>query len=677
MKISIVGNVLKDVYLNLDTRTENFETDRHGVRWLDIAFSTSEHHFFNRTATLAGAAISFEVFAKMGLTPSVIGAKLRFEDGGVISDSLASTYRYILVAHDALKSDATPSSDSAVSYFVPSEFATTSFTAPNSPVDYLYIDRSANLSRQTIEKIVAYLDISSETKLALYLQDPDDPEFRPLIDRADLIFLEDTPSNPHSPRHLTASAATASMSDPTTSDTPENHQNDASTSVDATSERTQRISLQKAALTNFSPDKLIHLSESRLRAGSLTRTITPDRIDLQTHLSVFSIAAATILAAYAQGQPLESALDLAVANVENSRLNATLPLEELQNIAKNTFIPLSHDKELELIAANMMLSGKGILAADESGGSIQKKFAQMNIPDTYQNRRDYRNIFFTTPHLSEYVNGVILFDETTKQTADNGQNFVDYLTSLRIIPGVKVDQGLENLPGTEENYTKGLDGLDARLKEYYNHGLRFAKWRAAFTVKLDQAGKVLTPSDPAITENCRILADYALACQKAGLVPIVEPELVYDGYYSVDQAAELTGHILDILFAKLEAEGVNLKACILKVNMVLAGKQFGIASTPVEVGKQTARVLKQHVPHDLAGVVFLSGGQTVEQATQNLAEIIKNGPFPWPLTFSFARALQDPALEAWRGDNANTDAAQKAFLARLKANAEALLAVDF
>lgn len=639
MKISIVGSVLKDVYLNLDTRTEHFETDRTGVRWLDIAFSTSEHHFFNRTATLAGAAISFEVLSKMGLSTSVIDAKLRLEDDGLTCDTLASAYRYILVAQ-AASSASDPNTtpvDAAVSYFVPSEFAATTFTAPDEPVDYLYIDRSANLSRATIAKIVAYLDISSDTKLALYLQHPDDPEFRPLIDRAALIFLEDTPSHPRRP------AAPVSLT----------------------------------SVADIPPDKIVHLSDSELRAGNLVRSITPDRIDLQTHLSIFSVAAATILAAHALGQPLENALDLAVANVENSRLNSSLTLEELQNIAKNAYIPLSHDQELELIAANLMVAGKGILAADESGGSIAKKFAQLNVSDTYQNRRDYRNLLLTTPHFEDFVNGVILFDETTKQTADNGQNFVDFLTAHHVIPGIKVDQGLATLPGTEETYTQGLDGLEARLREYHSRGLRFAKWRAAFKVKLSPSGQILTPSEPAITENCRILAEYALACQKAGLVPIVEPELVYDGYYSIDQAADLTGHILDLLFAKLTSVGVNLRACILKVNMVLAGQQFGIASTPVEVGKETARVLKQHVPHDLAGVVFLSGGQTVEQATQNLAEIAKNGPYPWPISFSFARALQNPALEAWQGNNTNLETAQKAFLARLKANTEALLSVDF
>ena len=256
--------------------------------------------------------------------------------------------------------------------------------------------------------------------------------------------------------------------------------------------------------------------------------------------------------------------------------------------------------------------------------------------------------------------------ETARDLADNGQAIPDYLISRRIIPGIKVDQGLEKFENSEETYTKGLDGLEKRLREYYEMGLRFAKWRAAFNIT------PATPSDHAILENCRILAEYAKACQSAGLVPIVEPEVVYDGNYSIEQSADTTGKILDQLFNELKNHHVNLRACILKVNMVLAGKQSETQSTAEEVGKSTAEVLKNHVPEELAGVVFLSGGQTPEQATENLAAVLRNGPFPWPVTFSFARALQDPALYAWAGNNENSEKARQAFLGRLIANSEVL-----
>jgi fructose-bisphosphate aldolase class I len=314
-----------------------------------------------------------------------------------------------------------------------------------------------------------------------------------------------------------------------------------------------------------------------------------------------------------------------------------------------------------------MEPGKGILAADESGGSIHKKFETMFIPDDEQHRRDYRNIFFTTPELEKYVSGVILFDETARQTADNGKTFVEYLNDRGVIPGIKVDQGLVNFENSDEKYTQGLDGLPDRLKEYYDMGARFAKWRAAFEVT-DHS-----PSDMAIQKNCEILASYASDCQAANIVPIVEPELVYDGDYPIEKNIEYTGKILDQLFVELEKKQINLAGCILKVNMVLAGKRQEKQSTPEEVGHETAKVLREHVPSELAGVVFLSGGQSVTQATDNLQAVTNEGPIPWPVTFSFARALQDPALQAWQGNNENADAAREAFRLRLVANAEALI----
>ncbi len=603
MNILVVGNVLKDVYLNLDTRTEHLEADKNNTKWLDISFDSSEHHFFNRNSSLGGAAISLEVLQKMGISTSISGSDLRLEDDGLTTNSVPETYRYILI------------SDGKTSYFVPSEHKRTTFSQPAEPVDYLYIDRSANLDNDELKKINAYLDFSIQTKLVLYLSNLDNPNLVDLSSRANLIFLENNLNLP-----------------------------------------------------NIDTEKIVHISETKLSYLDIKETISIDRIDILTHLSVYSIAAATILGGFILGNSVEDSLMLARINIENSRLNAVLPLSEMQEIAENT----SSKENLELIAANLVFKGKGILAADESGGSIKKKFAKLGIPDTYENRRDYRNIFFTTQNLENYINGIILFDETTKQFADNGQNYVDFLISRRIIPGIKVDQGLEKFDNSVETYTKGLDGLDQRLKEYYIRGLRFAKWRAAFEIKLSSNSTILTPTDTAIEENCRILAEYAKSCQSAGLVPIVEPEVVYDGYYSIDQNAEVTGHILDILFEKLADFGVNLRACILKVNMILAGKNYPVPSSPEEVGQKTAKVLKEHVPPKLAGVVFLSGGQTVEQTTINLANIEKNGPFPWPVTFSFARALQDPALYTWAGDNNNADQARQAFLDRLIANTKAL-----
>ncbi len=609
MNILIVGNVLKDVYLNLDDRTENFELDKNHIKWLDLGFNASEHHFFNRTSSLGGAAISLEILTKMGLDSSISDFNLELTNDELTTTEPPATYRYILT------------SDGQISYFVPSNFKTTTFTPPTEPIDCLYVDRSANLNKEAVDRIEAYLDISNTTRLIIYVRDLNNNSLNSLIPRADLIFYEKNEKSPKS-----------------------------------------------AALDDINPEKIVYISENRLTYLNLSEPISVERIDLLTHLSAYSIASATILASFILGRSVENSLRLARINLENSRLNSTLSLPELEAIADN----FSEENNLELIAKNLVLHPKGILAADESGGSIHKKFAGLNIEDTFENRHDYRNLFFTTKDLNKYVNGVILFDETARDTADNGQTYTDYLTSLRIIPGIKVDQGLVPFENSLETYTKGLENLPIRLREYYMMGLRFAKWRAAFEIRLNEHGDTITPSISAIEENCKILASYAKECQSAGLVPIVEPEVVYDGYYSIEKSAEITGKILDCLFQKLSEFNVNLKACILKVNMIIAGKNYYSQSTPEDVGRETAKVLKEHVPEELAGVVFLSGGQTPEQATENLKSIKENGPFPWPVTFSFARALQDPALYAWRGDNANSESAKNAFRDRLIKNTEVL-----
>ena len=611
MNILVVGNVLKDVYLNLDSRTEQFETDENGVKWLDFSFDASEHRFFSREPSLGGAAVTLEVLSKMGIKTAITGSKLKMEDGDLTSDVEAAAYRYILVT------------DGRPSYIVPTEYKETIFATPDDFYDYIYIDRSAKLEPETVNRINSYLDLSHNTKLVLYLRTLDDQVLNQLVARANLVFCEGSKDD---------------------------------------SEKTSALESM-----GLDENKIIYITENKMSYLGIEENVAVGRIDVLTHLSAYSIASATILGGFILGNSVEDSLRMARVNMENARLNSVLSIEELKEISEN----MDPGEDLELVAANLVLKPKGILAADESGGSIKKKFAQLGIEDTYENRRDYRNIFLSTTDLAKYVNGVILFDETARQQADDGQNFVDYLISRRIIPGIKVDQGLENFENSLETYTKGLDDLGERLKEYYRMGLRFAKWRAAFEIHLNEAGDAITPSERAIDENCRILAEYAKNCQSAGLVPIVEPEVVYDGYYSIEKSTEVTAKILDRLFVSLADFGVNLRACILKCNMVIAGKQFG-SSSPDEVGRATSIVLKEHVPEDLAGIVFLSGGQTVEQATDNLAEIIKNGPYPWPVTFSFARALQDPALFTWKGDNANTEAAKEAFKNRLIANTDAL-----
>ncbi len=607
--ILIVGNVTKDVYLRLDNRQNNFETDRNDIKWLDFAFDGSTHKYYNRVSIFGGASISLEVLTRFGLPAEISGTSATFLDGQFIAKDADTVYRYILCQ------------DRNVSYLSPSNHAPTTWEAPKEDIDWIYLDRSANISPRLAEDIIEYLKSNHQSKLALFVgkySNANANHMRDLLNRADLVIAD------------------------------------------------LKLSQNIEKLVTIAPHYIEYM-------GKRVRWQLEDRQDLMTHLSSHLTIAASVFGALVLGKNPDEALLLARANVEHSILSASSNLSTLEEEISDDYYRIEkhnpkEDKmlEIESNAKRLVAEGRGILAADESGGSIHKKFESMNIPDDETHRRDYRNLFFTTPDLEKYVNGVILFDETARQQSDDGQDFVSYLANKGIIPGIKVDQGLELIEGSDEKYTKGLEGLLNRLAEYYDMGARFAKWRAAFEVT-DHS-----PSPMAIRKNAKILAQYALDCQNTGIVPIVEPELVYDGDYSIEKSAEYTGQILDALFEELKNKGVSLPSCILKVNMVLAGKRYDTPSTPEEVGKATADVLRAHVPSELASVVFLSGGQTVTQATENLQAVINNGPFPWPVTFSFARALQDPALHAWKGDNNNADAARTSFHERLVANCEAL-----
>lgn len=640
MNVLIIGTVMKDVYLNLDSRKESFEIDKHNTKWLNLSFDASEHFFFHRKSCLGGAAITLETLSRLGLDAKIIGSDLELTEDG-LSQSPTDVYRYILI------------SDQTVSYFAPSTHIVNSFTPPQKAYDYVFVDRSANLDDQAVDHLVSYLESNPRTTFALYLSSTHTPRLEFLAKIADIVFVEvaSPKSSKLSPSHIAKSPHRPNWAPATANRQPsvDNPTNPQPNLVDET-------------------QLFIYLNEHSITSNNLTERLSPSRIDVSTHLSTYSTISATILGGIMLGFSLKTCFKLARANAENSKLDSTLSLTKLQSLIDDN----SSTHDLELTAASLLVKPKGILAADESGGSIKKKFAKLNIPDTFESRRSYRDILLTAPDLEQYVNGVILFDETTRQSTNTGENFVDYLISHHIIPGIKVDQGLKNYPDSEETYTTGLEGLDKRLDDYYKLGLRFAKWRAAFEIRLDHQNHILTPTKHAVIDNCRILAEYAKICQDHRIVPIVEPEVVYDGYYSIKQSAAVSAKILDTLFTRLTDLHVDPKACILKTSMVIAGKHYPAPSTPEEVGYATARVLKDHVPPDLAGIVFLSGGQTVEQSTDNLAAIIQNGPFPWPVTFSFARALQDPALYAWNGNNSNTESAKSALLERLIANTSVL-----
>lgn len=609
-KVLIVGNITKDVYLRFDNRLNNFEKDQNGTNWLDLAFNHSSYKFYSRASIYGGASVSLEVLSRFNIDAQIVNTPARFMDGQFFTNESQVDYRYIL-CHD-----------NELSYLTPSKFRESDWSTPTEAPDWLYIDRSANITPILGDKIANYLKDHPQTRLAFFINKRSSQNarhIRKLLERSSLIIAD---TKLHYPAK-------------------------------------NPILITKKDVT--------------FQGRRISAPLHVESKDLLTRLSLNQTVAATILGAILNHKTVSECLLLARANIQESRLGNTANLKKLEQIILgNEYLVEKINKkgvkmsEVEENAKKLLAPGKGILAADESGGSIHKKFESMNIPDDEQHRRDYRNLFFTTPDLEKYVSGVILFDETARQKADDGRDFVTYLKDKGIIPGIKVDKGLVNFENSDEKYTQGLDDLPQRLAEYYQMGARFAKWRAAFELTNH------SPSDMAIQKNAEILAQYAKDCQNANIVPIVEPELVYDGDYSLQQSIDTTGKILDALFIELKKQQIILPGCILKVNMVLAGKKQAVQSTPAEVGKATADVLKAHVPADLAGVVFLSGGQSVTQATDNLQEVTNNGPFPWPVTFSFARALQDPALNAWKGDNANADAARMGFQARLIANTQAL-----
>jgi fructose-bisphosphate aldolase class I len=321
---------------------------------------------------------------------------------------------------------------------------------------------------------------------------------------------------------------------------------------------------------------------------------------------------------------------------------------------------------LEETARALVAEGKGILAADESDSTIKKRFDAIGVESTEENRRAYRDLLFTTEGSEEYISGVILFDETIRQSSSDGTPFPKLLERRGIIPGIKVDKGakpLANAPG--ETVTEGLDGLRQRLQEYRDLGARFAKWRATYFIGAD------TPSEYANWTNAHALARYAALSQEAGLVPIVEPEVLMDGDHSIETSFHVTSRVLHAVFTELRDQRIEHEGMLLKPNMVLSGYDAPEQAGDDEVAELTIKCFLRHVPAAVPGIVFLSGGQTDEDATAHLNAMNARGPHPWELSFSYGRALQAPAQKAWRGDPANVEAAQKAFYRRAKFNSAA------
>jgi fructose-bisphosphate aldolase, class I len=322
--------------------------------------------------------------------------------------------------------------------------------------------------------------------------------------------------------------------------------------------------------------------------------------------------------------------------------------------------------ELHETAKALVADGKGILAADESDSTIKKRFDTIGLESTEENRRAYRDMLFTTPGVEEYISGVILFDETIRQKGADGTPFPQLLESKGVIPGIKVDQGAKPLALADgETVTEGLDGLRGRLEEYYKLGARFAKWRATYSIT------DTLPSDYCIWTNAHALARYAALCQEAGIVPIVEPEVLQDGTHTIERSYHVTCRVLDALYTELFDQRVDLFGTLLKPNMVLSGYDASDRAGVDDVAEWSLRCFYKHVPAAVPGIVFLSGGQSDEDSTAHLNAMNAKGSHPWQISFSYGRALQAPAIKAWAGKPENVEVGQRAYYHRAKMNSAA------
>lgn len=323
-------------------------------------------------------------------------------------------------------------------------------------------------------------------------------------------------------------------------------------------------------------------------------------------------------------------------------------------------------QELFQTAVAMVANNKGLLAADESTGTMGKRLDSIGVENAEPNRRDYREMLFRANGFGDFISGVILYDETIRQNAADGTSLVKILQDAGSIPGIKVDGGAKALPGRPaEKITEGLDGLPERVAEYYQLGARFAKWRAV--IDIDEG----IPSRYAIHTNAHALARYAKICQEGGLCPIVEPEVIMDGAHDIGRCQEVTEEVLEVVYRELHLQEVYLEGTILKPNMIISGKKCATQASAEDVAQKTVETLLRCVPAAVAGIMFLSGGQSEEDATKHLDLMNAGSDLPWKLSFSYGRALQQSALSAWKGESANVAAGQQAFLERARANSQA------
>lgn len=592
----MIGNVLKDVYLKLDERQNNFEQDERGIDWLDLSFNGAEHRFFRRTGVYGGAAVTLSVLGRLGINSQIMGSNAEYKNGEIIWQGDPAGYRYIFCHHGE------------ITYFVPSERKATDWQMPKDIPEWILVDRSTFISERLVDEIKNFRKFSPTTKLAVHAERDKSPLGQRLAEMADLLFIEEEP-----PVH------------------------------------SEEKIIDKIDLGQPEKRLVCHITTQKIIFGEAEESWQLSRTDMMTHLTVYNTIVATILGVISSGGSLTDAVLWARINAEQATLDGSLSGRRLKELVAEE---RQKRANVTLVAKSLMASHRGILAADEDDQTLTKRLVSFGIGVNAKTRADYRKLLLTTPELSEYTSGVILTAETARSKVQHAQTYLKYLTSRGIITGVKADRGQAHLKGTHETYTLGLDDLASRLREYYDEGFRFAKWHAKFIIKKDQ------PSYIAVEKNAKLLADFARECQLAGLVPMIESDISWSGDYSIEKSIEVTDRVLLTIFRKLERRGVDLSSVILKTSVVAAGDNAVSPSTPREVGIATGAVLKHAVPKYIAGIEILSGGQESKAMTQNLSAIIEAGPYDWPVSFAFSRALQDPVMRTWKGKEANTKVAQ-------------------
>ena len=582
-KILVVGNVLKDTYLQLDERQNQLERDERGVNWLEMSFDGAAWRYFHRTSVLGGAAVSLMTLRQLG-----VAAELAREEAPVI-------YRYILSLQDK------------VSYIVPSSQTVTEWQEPAEVPEWILVDRSAVVAERLVGAIWQYQQEHPEVKLAVYLSKQLSPAARRLAGCADLVFVEDELEElRHGTSWLRQGAA------------------------------------------------ICHLGRQRLRLGEAEENWEIERVDTMTHLTIFSIVAATVLAILSRGGSAREALLWAKVNIEAASLDRAASRGRVEQlVAAET----EKRKTVRLLARELMAKGRGVLAIDEAPERLNRRLEAQGLAARAERRKEFYELLLTTPHLEQRLSGVILSEENARIRLSNGRTLLEQATVKGVMPGIKADRGLE-LGADGEQYTLGEEGLAERLGHYYRRGFRFAKWRAVFACG---GGK---PGYFALEENTRRMAEFAKQCQLAGLAPVIEPEVLMGEKTTLIECVQATVRVLARTLEQLRARQVDLGTVVMKVNLLVAGPKAKPKASSAEVAYATAKVLGTLIPPEVAGVLILSGGREPQQILADLTALKEQGELPWRMSFSFSRALENPVLQAWQqeGDPSQKDRVAQATL---------------